>query len=230
MDIGTIEDKLKIEIRNLRAGRGCIDKINGMTELKNVMGFTYESDEHRSSCLISVITAFFKDALQADMLLLSLNLLKGYEYIDSVDERRLKYYKDYLSHKKKLSEKNISNTLSKRENNIIKQLAHLIVEAKEKNKLKEIIETAPKGLKLPEPRYQANSPKNETETIPPNTTPTQVEEIVTADDIANDAVSEISKEDKGLMGILNKHKYLKDLPSGIAKGNSKNISKDKKHK
>ena len=160
---GKLEDKLVDEIKILRDRHGCRKNINGAEKLTKIMGCAGESDKDKTLYLIALINEFFKDAEQADLLLLSLNLLKGYYDIKSVNERRIQYYHDYLSHEN-LTERNIANTLSKRENKIITQLVKQIIAASENDTLKDIIKDIPKEFKLPSPRYRKNvSPSNLTE-------------------------------------------------------------------
>ena len=152
---------LENTIKSLRHGQGCIDKINGKIAkpLIEIMGVLDESGKYKASCLIALINRFFESGEHTDLLLLGLNLLKGYEDIESANQRRLKYYEDYLRHE---NLKNPKDTLRKREDKLIEQLSNQILEAKRNQTLGGIIKAAPRELELPEPRYRKNiSPPHE---------------------------------------------------------------------
>ena len=158
-------EKLMEDIKILRAGCGCVEKIHSATELAQYMGFDNLSDKHKSSRLIAVIETLFEDAKKVDSLLLALNLLKPYENIHSVNKRRLAYYNDYLSNDKLT---NITDTLRKREDKLIEELANFIVLAKENGTLKAIIDAAPKELKLPAARMQKDISSKDNSALSPD--------------------------------------------------------------
>jgi hypothetical protein len=130
-------ESLESEIKELRHRRGFLTNIirNTQKNLITMMGCPDDSSkEYKASCLRALINEFFKDGEQADYLLLGLNLLKGYENINSVNERRLKYYNDYLSHEKLKG--NIADTLRKREDNFISDFTHELIAAHQNDNIK----------------------------------------------------------------------------------------------
>ena len=83
------------EIKNLRSRNGCLKNINNARELTKIMGCTDDSKKYKTSCLLILINEFCNyinaEALEIDLLLLGLNLLKGYEKSTSTNKRRSQY-------------------------------------------------------------------------------------------------------------------------------------------
>ena len=148
---GTLEicSKLENDIIKLRSRQGCLKNIYNANDLKEFVGWRGCSDEEMTACLLMLIHKYFSNDEDMELLLVGLNLLKGYND-NSAGKRREKYYNDYFSH-----EDLTKDALRKRENNIIKKLAQLIIEIKENGTLQEIIKDMPRKLILPSPKTPA---------------------------------------------------------------------------
>lgn len=116
---------------------------------------------------IAVVQKFVHDEADAELLLASFGLLKGYEYIRSIAERREKYYRHALLHKKW---KTVQSTMQKQENDLMELLSkklHMAISLKKE--WAAFLKTIPDHMDLPVPGYQ----KDNTVPFPLNNLPVQ---------------------------------------------------------
>jgi len=145
-------DKLKLEIMELRNGKGCPNNIKLATTLSRILDCGTVSHNKKVSCLVVIILEFLPRA-RAGLLLASLNLIQGYDDLVNADDRRLRYRDNFLMAQKKPPK---VDSLRDNDNETILILAELIIEAKASGELKNIVTVAPPIPQLPIPKYFEN--------------------------------------------------------------------------
>jgi TPR repeat protein len=160
-DVKKRVDSLEGCIKHLRR-YGFMAKVGETKLLTKMLGCLYASDEHKASCFIMFVQKFADTPSDAEILLVSVGLVEGYDAIKGATDRLLEYYKHYKHRHPETTWKAPDDSLRDIGNRAIDNILEKVAKV---SGIPALLADAPQTLELPPPQYYKRKPDTEDSSV-----------------------------------------------------------------